>query len=312
MKICLVVALVGLAISFAVPAFAQQKDAADSQIREQLDALDEKYDEAFNNGDAAALAATFTGDAVLVNDRGPVYGREAIEKYYANLFQKIHFSNHMTESDQYCPYIIGTASNEVWSNGEWSTTIQGQNFGPVHSKGYFSSITVREGDVWKKRMQMSNVARNNQVGLAISFAVPAFAQQKDTVDPQIIEQLDALGKKFDEAWKNNDATALAVLYTEDAVRVTDTGPLYGQEAIEKGYAVLFKQVHFSNRISKRDQYSPHIIGTAGNEVWSNGEWSQTYQVNGGAPIQLKGYWSNIQVLEGDAWKTRMTMSNVTP
>ena len=54
MKIRSVVALVGLAISFAVPAFAQQKDAVDSQIRQQLDALGEKYDEAFNNGDAAA------------------------------------------------------------------------------------------------------------------------------------------------------------------------------------------------------------------------------------------------------------------
>jgi hypothetical protein len=65
--------------------------------------------------------------------QGPVYGREAIEKYYADLFQKIHFSNHMTESDQYSPHIIGTvgtAGNEEWSNGEWSTTIQGQNFGP--------------------------------------------------------------------------------------------------------------------------------------------------------------------------------------
>jgi ketosteroid isomerase-like protein len=289
-----------------------QKDTADPQITKQLSALGKKTDEAYNNNDAAAVAALYTEDAVVVADTGPIYGREAIEKHWADVFKQVHFSKHLDKADQDSPHIIGTAGNEAWSNGEWSTTIQGQNFGPVHSKGYFSSITVREGDVWRKRMQMSNVARNNQVGLAISFAVPAFAQQKDTVDPQIIEQLDALGKKFDEAWKNNDATALAVLYTEDAVRVTDTGPLYGREAIEKGYADLFKQVHFSNRISKRDQYSPHIIGTAGNEVWSNGEWSQTYQVNGGDPIQLKGYWSNIQVREGDAWKTRMTMSNVTP
>jgi hypothetical protein len=120
------------------------------------------------------------------------------------------------------------------SEEEWSANIQRQNFGPIHSKGYVSLITVREGDVWKKRMQMSN----NQVGLAISFAVPAFAQQKDTVDPQIIEQLDALGKKFDEAWNNNDAAALAALYTEDAVLVTDTGPVYGREDIQKHYSDL--------------------------------------------------------------------------
>jgi ketosteroid isomerase-like protein len=308
MNIRLVVALVGLAIGLAVPTFAQQKDAADPLIRQQLDALGQKYDEAFNNGDAVALAALYTEDGIEVTNTGPVYGREAIEKYYADLFQKFHFRNHVTKADQNSPHVIDTAGNEDWSNGECSTSIQRRNFGPIYSKGYVSSITVREGDVWKKRMQMSN----NQVGLAISFAVPALAQQKDTVDPQIIEQLNVLGKKFDEAWKNNDAAALAALYTEDAVLLTDIGPFYGREAIEKYYANLFKQFHFSNHISKRDQYSPHIIGTAGNEAWSNGEWSQTYQVNGGRPIQLKGYWSNIQVREGDAWKTRMTMSNVTP
>jgi ketosteroid isomerase-like protein len=105
---------------------------------------------------------------------------------------------------------------------------------------------------------------------------------------------------------------MAATFTEDAVLVNDTGPVYGREAIEKHYADLFKQVHFSNHFGKRDQYSPHIIGTAGNEIWENGDWSLTYQVGGGGPTQLKGYWSAIRVREGDAWKTRMEMSNVAP
>jgi ketosteroid isomerase-like protein len=312
MKIPLVVALTGLAISLAAPAFAQEKDAVDSQIRQQLDALGEKYDEAFNNGDAAALAATFTRDAVLVNDTGPVYGREAIEKYYADLFLKVHLSNWLTTIDQNSPHVVGTAGNEMWATGEWSGTIQGHNFGPIRSKGYVSSIAVREGDVWKKRMQMSNVARNSQVGLAISFAAPAFAQEKETVDPQIIEQLAARAQQIHEAWNNNDATAVGRTYTEDAVLVTDTGLVYGREAIETYSANLFKQIHISNQFGKSDEYSPHIIGTDGNELWSNGEWSLTYRVNGGGPILLKGYWSNIYLREGDAWKTRMGMSNITP
>jgi type II secretory pathway pseudopilin PulG len=72
------VALVGLAISSAVPVSAQQKDTVDTQIIDQLAALDQKYDEAFNNGDAVALAATFKEDAILVNDTGPVYGSKSI------------------------------------------------------------------------------------------------------------------------------------------------------------------------------------------------------------------------------------------
>ena len=150
------------------------------------------------------------------------------------------------------------------------------------------------------------------VGLAIGFAVPAFAQQKDTVDPQIIEQLNALTKKFIEAVDNNDAAAVAALFTEDAVFVTDTGPVYGRDAVEKYWADLFKQLHVSNHVSKDDQYSPHIIGTAGNEVWRNAQWSSTLQGQSGGPIQLKGYWSAIEVREGDAWKHRMLTVNVTP
>ena len=86
MKIRLLLAIVGLAISFAAPAFAQQKDAADPQIAEQLTAVSEKTNEAFNNGDAVALAALYTEDAIIVTPQGPVYNRQAIEKWYADGF----------------------------------------------------------------------------------------------------------------------------------------------------------------------------------------------------------------------------------
>lgn len=149
------------------------------------------------------------------------------------------------------------------------------------------------------------------VGLAINFAVPTFAQEKETVDPQIAQQIRALSIKYDEAFNKNDAAALAALYTEDAVEVADTGPIYGREAIEKHFADVFKQVHVSNHLGKGDQYSPHMIGP-GNEIWANGEFSLTFQGKSGGPIQVKGYWSAIDTREGDTWKIRMLTWNVTP
>jgi uncharacterized protein (TIGR02246 family) len=86
--------------------------------------------------------------------------------------------------------------------------------------------------------------------LAINFAVPTFAQEKETVDPQIIEKVNAVGKKYDEAMNNNDAAAVAALYTEDAVFVTDTGPLYGRQAIEKQFAECSRE-RMSATISSR-------------------------------------------------------------
>jgi hypothetical protein len=47
------------------------------------------------------------------------------------------------------------------------------------------------------------------VGLAISFALPNFPQQKETVDPQIVQQLDTIDKKSDEAFLKGDAAAVA-------------------------------------------------------------------------------------------------------
>ena len=81
---------------------------------------------------------------------------------------------------------------------------------------------------------------------------------KDTVDPQIVKQLNAHSRKYDEAFNNGDAAAVAALFTEDAVLVTDTGPIYGREAIEKYHADQFKQFHFSDYLNERDEYSPRM------------------------------------------------------
>ena len=53
------------------------------------------------------------------------------------------------------------------------------------------------------------------VGLAISFALPNFAQQ--TVDPKIDQQIRALAVKFDAAINSRDAVAVAALYAQDGV-----------------------------------------------------------------------------------------------
>jgi hypothetical protein len=51
-------------------------------------------------------------------------------------------------------------------------------------------------------------------GLASSFTVPIFAQQKDTTDPQIAQQIRVLAAKYDEAFNNRDASSVAALYNE--------------------------------------------------------------------------------------------------
>jgi uncharacterized protein (TIGR02246 family) len=149
------------------------------------------------------------------------------------------------------------------------------------------------------------------VGLAISFVLPTLAQQKDAPDPELRQMIDAFAKKYAEAINDNDAAAIAAFYTEDGVFVTSEGPKYGREAIEKFYADLFRQFHFSNYSSKADQYSPHLIGTTGNEILEIGEWGCTVEGHGGSAVQLKGYYSSIYIRAGNDWKISMVTSNMT-
>jgi len=157
MKIRLLLALVGLAISFAFPIFAQQKAATLSeQDRQQLGALHKKWSEAENNNDAAALAALFTEDAAFVTDKGPVSGREAIKQWFADDFQEWRHSNHIHKLDSNSARIIGTAGN-VTLNGEFVVTVQGKTGGPIPVKGYWSEIDTREGNDWKILMHTFSI-----------------------------------------------------------------------------------------------------------------------------------------------------------
>jgi hypothetical protein len=45
----------------------------------------------------------------------------------------------------------------MWGNGEWRTTVQGEDWGPIQVTGYWSKIYVREGDAWKILMDTSNI-----------------------------------------------------------------------------------------------------------------------------------------------------------
>jgi len=62
MKTRLLGALVGFAISFALPTYAQQKDVADPQTTQKILAMAKTGNDAHNNNDAAAIAEQFTRD----------------------------------------------------------------------------------------------------------------------------------------------------------------------------------------------------------------------------------------------------------
>jgi hypothetical protein len=114
MKLHVLLALAGLTIGFAVPILAQEKNAVDPQVRQQIEELNVKYDEAFNKNDAEGITTLFTVDAVEMRPEGPASGQPDIEERYGVLFQS-HPTNHLSKLDQV--YAIG---NRVCAIIKWS------------------------------------------------------------------------------------------------------------------------------------------------------------------------------------------------
>jgi uncharacterized protein (TIGR02246 family) len=149
--------------------------------------------------------------------------------------------------------------------------------------------------------------------LAIGFAVPSLAQQKDTAEPQIARQRDLLGnveaigefgdlhRKLDEAYDKNDATAAAALFTEDGLFVTPGEMFSGRQQIETGLADMFQRSPITDFNCSRERRHLDAIDNA---VWSAGQWGSTSQSATG-PVSAWGTWTAIYVREGDAWKFRM-------
>jgi uncharacterized protein (TIGR02246 family) len=151
MKTHLLLAFIGLAIGFVLPAFAQKKDTVHSNIEQQIRMLAANYDAAINKHDPAAIAALYTQDAVRMTalNNGTFYGRQAIEKAFAKYdFDRWQVTNYFTKI-----YRLTPVGNEVHSTGTWYSvyTRQGDHIRPSNGDGYCSWVLVREGDTWKIR-----------------------------------------------------------------------------------------------------------------------------------------------------------------
>jgi ketosteroid isomerase-like protein len=94
------------------------------------------------------VAALFTEDGVLLAPDGMFSGRQDIEKRYADTFRRSPISDFNSRRER---RYLNAIDNAVWSAGQWTATLQGQN-GPEFAWGYWSAIYVQEGNIWEIRM----------------------------------------------------------------------------------------------------------------------------------------------------------------
>jgi ketosteroid isomerase-like protein len=130
--------LVSLALSFALPTYAQEQRAVDPEVRKQIEAASAQFQDAYNKHDTAALAALLAQTAVEVrSSQGLAIGREAIVKRFEGDFAR-NPSKMVNEIVEIYP--IG---NDICAI--FDTTVGA-------TKGQAVTIYIREGDGWKIRM----------------------------------------------------------------------------------------------------------------------------------------------------------------
>ena len=145
MKTLLLSALVGLAISFALPTFAQQQDTVAPEVRQQIEAVTKRREEAYNKHDAAAWSAFYTQGAIDVwtwEPDGAAVGLPAIVKRYEAEFASYPAPQSFKVVQVYA---IG---NEICAVMEYKHH--------MHAKGHALVIYVRDAGDWKVRLSYVN------------------------------------------------------------------------------------------------------------------------------------------------------------
>jgi uncharacterized protein (TIGR02246 family) len=110
----------------------------------EIKAAAERWDAAFNSGDAEAVAEFYASDARVVPSGGnEVFGAEAIGKFFGDLIAK-GFSGHKITVDNVAekgPLAIAT--------GKWQLSGPGEGGATEQYSGNWVNVLERDGDGWR-------------------------------------------------------------------------------------------------------------------------------------------------------------------
>ena len=135
--------------------------------------------------------------------------------------------------------------------------------------------------------------------LAVGVAVPALAQEQNTVDPQVREQIEAVTKRMEEAYNKHDAAAYAAFCTQDAIDVWSMfsdGAAVGLPAIVKRYEAEFASYPALQSLKVVQVYP------IGNEICAVVEYLHQHMYG-------KGHAVLVYVHDADDWKIRLWYIN---
>jgi uncharacterized protein (TIGR02246 family) len=147
--------------------------------------------------------------------------------------------------------------------------------------------------------------------LLLGAAFPAFGQQINAADQEMMKIRQALTDKFAAAVAKKDvATAVADLYTADAIIQSlcpESAQAFGREAYAKRVEAALKS-GFRDYLGKVKE--AHLLSDA--LGWSTGTYTFTVTDKDGKPEQARGNWIDMLKREGNEWKVSFQAYARTP
>jgi uncharacterized protein (TIGR02246 family) len=159
MKLHVLLALAGLTTGLTLPALAQQEEPPlGEQDYQKLVELGKKNDEAWSKRDATGLASLYTKDALFVTPSGILSGRDASEQRYEDDFKDFQVKGVRVTTVSRAVEAHAVGNNMAWAVGEWTQTFTGPANLVKEVHGNSVVLAQRDGDAWKWRLLIINVA----------------------------------------------------------------------------------------------------------------------------------------------------------
>jgi uncharacterized protein (TIGR02246 family) len=129
------------------------------QSRSAIEGIAAKLADGLIKHDAAALAALFAADGILVSPFGVQSGRQAIQQSYEQMFRRLEVKQYTHTVE--LVHEIGT--NQAYGVGHWEEmSVPAGRADPIHLSGYWGTLYEKQSDDWKITMNSWSLAPPHQ------------------------------------------------------------------------------------------------------------------------------------------------------
>lgn len=243
--------------------------------RATMEALGKKYDDAFNQRDAAALSSLYAMDAqIIAAEQDAIQGRSAIEKFWKTELA-------MTVGKQTSTVVeVEDHGDVAFETGKWVINLPE---GGLADRGTYMLVWKRIDGHWRIHRETWN----------LDATVSASADAR--------KALLRVREEYDKAWLRQDSTSFQRLLAEDYVQIDPEGKVLSKADV----IANAKSGSVKIEIGRTDDLKVRIFG---NTAITTGRWTEKGTTKG---KPFEDVMQNVVVLFRDRGQWRVVSDQVT-